>query len=328
MYRPWILVALLATSDALSSPRTPRRMPRRSPRPQRREPRPTGVAPFDGKELTANQVANEDAEPLDLSTGCLRWHDSETPVPEATTPVAGPHFEFVSLDSLFPNIGFSDLFSESSDFRQAIRTAMRTDVFYSTPAFASLSPKATAFMLHDDSSVQGSWQCSGGRWEDRRESNEGGSRMTELTTVLSQYLGSTAPTGDELMDAVGALCGTKPSTHWIDIRGVQDRQISHSWHQDTGYSPDVTKTVLWGFPATDNYDGTGVFTHIVPLVHESPAPEGHPRGQPILWEGTVDERHIVRPRFARGRELIVYRDIDVIHSAPDVAYRASVMRFM
>jgi hypothetical protein len=42
----------------------------------------------------------------------------------------------------------------------------------------------------------------------------------------------------------------------------------------------------------------------------------------------VDEQYIVRPKFAEGREIIVYRDVDVLHSSPDVAYRASVMRFM
>jgi hypothetical protein len=44
--------------------------------------------------------------------------------------------------------------------------------------------------------------------------------------------------------------------------------------------------------------------------------------------GTIDEHHIVRPSYAPGRELLMYRDIDVLHSSPDVAYRTSVMRFM
>jgi hypothetical protein len=51
--------------------------------------------------------------------------------------------------------------------------------------------------------------------------------------------------------------------------------------------------------------------------------------QPVyLFDGTVEETHIVRPKYAPGRELLLYRDIDVLHSAPDIPYRTSVMRFM
>jgi hypothetical protein len=41
--------------------------------------------------------------------------------------------------------------------------------------------------------------------------------------------------GDELFQAmIGNPCGSKPSTHWIYIYGVQDRKINQSWHLDFG----------------------------------------------------------------------------------------------
>jgi hypothetical protein len=132
-----------------------------------------------------------------------------------------------------------------------------------------------------------------------------------------------------LFEAIGKLCGPKPSTHWIDIYGVQDRKINHSWHLDFGKSPESsTHTVLWGFPPEDHYQGCGVFSHLIPLQKECLAPDDHPRMEPVLFDGTVDEQYIVRPTYEAGKELIMYRDIDVLHSAPDVTYRTSVMRFM
>ena len=157
--------------------------------------------------------------------------------------------------------------------------------------------------------------------------------MLKLTEVLQRYLGANAPTGDEFMDTIGSLCGSTPSTHWIDIVGVLNRRVPHSWHQDTGRSPGGgdTRTVLLGFPACDDYDGVGVFSHVVKLKREQWAAEDHPPNEPVLYgalDGVVEESQIARPRFAEGREIVTYRDVDVLHSSPDVAYRASVMRFM
>jgi hypothetical protein len=111
--------------------------------------------------------------------------------------------------------------------------------------------------------------------------------MTRLTGVLHDALGVDAPTGDDLLHKIGALCGTQPSTHFIDIVGVQDRQLSHSWHLDTGLSPESSKTVLWGFPPEDNYTECGVFSHLVPLTIECHAPEGHARMEPLLFRGRL-----------------------------------------
>lgn len=295
------------------------------PRPQRvRRERPVVASKFDGKELAASQISNEaTAPPLDLTTAGLRCMSDDNLQLDSGDDVAQPSFEFLSLDSIHP--GLSNAFNTDATFRNHIREAIRLDVFHSTPAYAKLSEKAASIMLLPDSSLQGSW-----RKPATMDDNE--LRMKRLTKVLKEKFGDDAddvPTGDDLMHKIGALCGPVPSTHWIDIVGVQDRKLSHSWHLDTGLSPENSRTLLWGFPAENDFSGCGIFSHIVPLRRECHAPEGHPRMEPILFDGgTIDEDFIVRLLYAPGKELLVYRDIDVLHSSPDIAYRTSVMRFM
>jgi hypothetical protein len=245
--------------------------------------------------------------------------------------VAGPviehrHVESRSLDELFPQTaGLSELFNTNKSFRDGIRDAMRQDIFDSTPAYADMSEKARKMLLLPDSSLQGSWKCQG-----RPDALPGDElRMKRLTGVLKEYLGEDAPTGDDFMDTIGGVCGSKPSTHWIDIVGITDRKINHSWHQDTARSMNEdTYTVLLGFPIEDDYTGVGVFSHLVKLQKEQWAKEEHPQGESVLYSGAIDEDYIYRPQFSKGKEVIFYRDVDVLHSAPDVAFRSSVMRFM
>ena len=283
---------------------------------------------FDGQSLTAAQNSNEgNFQPLDLKTciqdGSVRVVTSADEAPESDlrfgSTIDGVAFEFRSLEELFGK-PFSEAFHSDSDFRRELREAIRKDVFDTTPAYSNLPEKAVKVMLLPDSSLQGSWRKS--------EEMKDELRMKETTTVLAKKLGEGILSGDQLMHTIGGLCGTKPSTHWIDIVGVQDRVISHSFHQDTGLSPEQSKTVLWGFPPHDQYCGTGVFSHIVQLAEECEAPVDHPRMQPVLLDGQIPHECIIRPEFAVGKELIVYRDVDVLHSSPDVAYRMSVMRFM
>ena len=287
---------------------------------------------MDGRTEIAMQRPNEDAPVF--------------PLPEAAAPgengniISHDHIKTISLDVLFPGLSFSDTFASSSEFRADLRSAMREDIFDSTPAYLQMSEKARKMLLLPDSSLQGSWKCQGGRWERKGSTDstngEGDTctgtdhRMKRLTQVLSKYLGEGAPTGDQMMDTIGALCGSNPSTHWIDIVGVQDRRIPHSWHQDTGRSPNgTTMTVLLGFPPEDDHDNVGVFSHCIKLERERFALEEHPTNEPIVYPSLeVEERFIVRPTFSKGKEIIFYRDVDVLHSSPDVALRASVMRFM
>jgi len=284
------------------------------------------------------QSANEDAPPYVFS-GDENNSEKATLIPE------GSHFISMSLDDVFPNLDFSQKFCSGKEFRQVLRNSMREDVFDSTPTYAGMSEKVRKMLLLPDSSVQGSWNCrqyqgaaaiDADEAIDSDDENENDDdrrpklRMRKLTKVLKENLGEKAPTGDQFMETIGNLCGSKPTTHWIDIVGVLDRRVPHSWHQDTGRSPGGdTFTVLLGFPKEDNYDGVGVFSHAVHLKYERVAPEDHPQNEPVVYPGlTVDDMYIVKPRFAKGSEIIMFRDIDAIHSSPDVAYRASVMRFM
>jgi len=288
-----------------------------------------------------NQSPNEDAKPVQLSP------TSSNSNTKAGNMIEHAHFETRSLDDLFPNLQFSHQFAASMAFRTELRQAMREDIFDTTPAYHGMNDKARTVLLLPDSSLQGSWKCRDGGWKRRpraeEEDDENSStcsnspapaRMQRLTQVLQRHLGEKAPTGDEFMDTIGSLCGSQPQTHWIDIVGVLNRRVPHSWHQDKGRSPNGdTYTVLLGFPADDHYDGVGVFSHILKLHQEQWAPEEHPPNEPVLYGAlddgdVVEESQIVRPRFAEGREIIFYRDVDVLHSSPDVAYRASVMRFM
>jgi hypothetical protein len=285
----------------------PRREPRRAP--------PTQSIAFDGKVLTSKQSSNHDALPIDLADCPLKCAGA-TPMLSQTSRVPQPAFRFMSLDDVVPGLGFSETFNSCSDFRHAIRNSMRLDMFDATPQYHGLTDKAKAILLLPDSSLQGSWRTVGDN------------RMHRLTAVLKDGLGPNAPTGDQLMHAIGQICGSTPSTHWIDIVGVLDRTLNHAWHQDSGRSPGDSKTVLWGFPADDNYEGTGIFSHVLPLTRECIAPDDHPRMEPVLFQGSVSDDFIVKPSYGRGRELLVYRDVDVLHSSPDVAFRTSVMRFM
>jgi hypothetical protein len=237
-------------------------------------------------------------------------------------PLESPVFRYHSLAAVFPETpGLATAFGTDAAFRQALRTAIRQDIFACTPSYANLSPRAQAILLEPASSLQGSWRQP----EDA---------MVHTTAVLQACLGAATPlTGAALLQRMGDLCGPEPSTHWMDIVGVLDRPVSHSWHQDTGRHADST-TVLWGFPVDDDddYTGTGVFSHLVPLARscrrDESADSQARAAEPILFAGAVDDCHIVRPEYMGGQELLIYRDRDVLHSSPDVAYRTNLMRFM
>jgi hypothetical protein len=271
--------------------------------------------PFlDNRLAVKEQLSNDDA-PL------YTFQDDD--IEQATIIPDGTHLIYCSLDELFPNnadLGLSNKFCTDGKFRNDLRDAMREDIFDSTPAYENMSEKARKILLLPDSSLQGSWRCN----------NHETLRMKKLTAVLKQHLGEQSPTGDEFMEAIGSLCGSEPSFHWIDIVGVMNRRIPHSWHQDTGRSRGGdTKTVLLGFPKEDNYCGAGVFSHAVQLKYEKVAAKEHALDDPVVYSGLkVDDEYIVRPQFEQGKEIVLFRDVDVIHSSPDVAYRSSVMRFM
>lgn len=338
---------------------TARRRPQRSPRPARSRSRAAASTPiqraphqFDHTKAEARpfvdalaeiqtQDDNEDCDAFDLPSALGEDHN------KVGSAIAHPHVKSYGLDDLFPGLGFSDTFAASTDFRTALRDAIRRDVFDTTPTYHGLAEKARNFLLLPDSSLQGSWKCREGGWsrpsdttaaaaaEVKNDATTTGAqpRMHRVTQVLQDYLGTKAPTGDVFMDTIGNLCGAKPTTHWMDIVGVLTRRIPHSWHQDLA-SNNAT-TVLLGFPAVDNYDGVGVFSHVVKLQREQWRDDKKDEddvvsiNEPVVFPTvSIDEEFILRPRFAKGKELIAYRDVDVLHSSPDIAYRSSVMRFM
>lgn len=274
-----------------------------------------------------NQLAVKEQLPNDDAPLYTFQDDDDDNTEQANTIIPeGTHLMYFSLDELFPSssssadLNLSQKFCTDGNFRNDLRSAMREDIFDSTPAYENMSEKARKILLLPDSSLQGSWRCN------KQETP----RMKKLTEVLKKYIGEHSPTGDEFMEAIGALCGSEPSCHWIDIVGVMNRRIPHSWHQDTGRSRGGdTKTVLLGFPKEDNYSGVGVFSHAVKLKYEKVSSKEHALDDPVVYSGLkVDDEYIVRPQFEQGKEIVVFRDIDVIHSSPDVAYRSSVMRFM
>ncbi len=371
-----------ATRRTRTSERPPPNPAAQQQQQQQQQSPPTPKEPFDGKVFVARQNPNTNAAKLDLRQALIQSKSSSgircvsecvecLPVGKEQTVPAVPSsgcFEYKSLDDLLPNssrsssssagtttsttdlegFSLSSKFNADKDFRNDLRSAIRLDVFETTPFYANLPEKAKTVLLLPDSSLEGSWRIPEIVADNKNEENCNGGvvvvqqRMKHTTEVLNRALaehfggesGGFRFTGDDLFEALGNLCGNGASTHWIDIYGVQDRPVNHSWHLDAGRSPQNCRTLLWGFPPQDNYCGTGVFSHIVSLqdpfgstvdiVDDSE----RSRMEPVLFEGTVEDEYIFRPLYEPGKELLMYRDIDVLHSAPDVAYRTSVMRFM
>lgn len=336
--------------------------------------------PFDPVELTKIQEENSVAPFLDLrgensshNNNCENSENrsSSKVTVDLDTPITYPHFQTRSLDDLFPSsldLNFSHKFNTCQEFRDDLKQAMRMDVFLGESKNDNLSDKVKEILLHPDSSLQGSWTHLplSNHSNDSDDDNEDSSSITmlhnykttlsmpRLTKVLSTYLGPNAPTGEQFMSTIAQLCNptaletnSQSSYHWIDIIGIKNRQISHSWHQDTAILPLHTKhiyTVMLGFPPTDEYCGTGVFSHVVNLKYPRvrPPPSANSNndnnnddhdynmlaGDPVLYTPEIAQEYIIRPCYEPGKEILFYRDVDVLHSAPDVAYRSSVMRFM
>ena len=123
---------------------------------------------------------------------------------------------------------------------------------------------------------------------------------------------------------------------WLDIVSPKGgrRRAAHAWHQDSGLEQ---WTAMLGFPPGDGYEGPGVFSHAVRLSHAMPPPETPgpvviegPPPDPNTGEvrGAFPEAHVERPVFRRGAEVMLYKDCDHVHSAPDEFNREGIWRFM
>jgi hypothetical protein len=217
------------------------------------------------------------------------------------------HVRFYGFDELFPKSHLGDKFDNSAELRSDIRTAARKDFFVPDE---TLSEEANNKLKDPRSTLMSNWRkpC----------------KYSHLTEAFRKH--GVELTGSEFIDKLTALCGNSPHVFgsWIDIVGIKDRYVAHSWHQDSGLEQC---TVMVGFPVSNNYDGIGVFSHAFKLSHRLPAPAN--TNEPRLWmEESVDEKYIVRPVYRRGKEVMVYDDRDIFHSAPDFAHRESLWRFM
>lgn len=244
-------------------------------------------------EICRHRRSNEDAAAIAVPAACCKCNAVST------------SFAYVSLETVHPSLGQA---FEDYAFRDELRMAGRRDL---------------ATMLAGDrlSSVQGTWRGEAPR----------------LTEVLKR-LGTDAPTGPEFLRSVAglALPGFDGATsgHWMDIVGLRDRNTTHAWHQDAHGRSDQL-TVMLGFPARDYVESTtGVFSHVVKLSHEM-----HRRTEDVgpcvfhpddfgFESGVFPDDIIIKPTFRRGQEILVYSDASTLHSAPDLAHRDSIWRFM
>ena len=229
--------------------------------------------------------------------------------------------EHVALEGLFGR-ALADAFHDSASFRTDVRRAMRRDLFAPDE---NLSAEANAAMSALSSSVHVNWF----------ESRTGYAALS----ALFESRGIEGVTGERFIRTLGGLCGEPCHGTLIDIASpVGARRIRHSWHQDSGLD---RLTVMLGFPASTPSEsvglptGVGVFSHAVRLSHALRHPSAPGAGAVLRWEDVasdadveIDARLVARPAFARDREIIVYRDSSHLHSAPDVAHREAVWRFM
>lgn len=150
-------------------------------------------------------------------------------------------------------------------------------------------------------------------------------------------LGALAGGGQQCEDADGFLLREQRFGSLIDIVTAGNRlKPAHSWHQDCNL-PQTT--VMLGFPKSNEYKGAGVFSHAIKISHQirDQVPGGGAVVQYDEFEGVgqsddlpnpLPESVILRPWYAKGREIMVYDDSWHIHSAPDHIHRASIWRFM
>ncbi|KAG7352543.1 hypothetical protein IV203_008591 [Nitzschia inconspicua] len=313
------------------------------------------------KELNSQQP-NEDAPPYNLDDGHLRpmtelqQQGPNDPCIKKIVP-PGNHFEIYSLDDLFPHTQMSHIFNTNTSFRNGLRDAIRHDMMFGEGSlYGSMNDEQKDAELALQKPMIGLWK----EWRVapiadtptltvvKDQDDDNSIRMKATTAILRQHLGNNlfivVPTGDEFMERIGSLCNsTQAPFHWTEVVGVaatQNRRMGdktdHSWHQDYGClekNGGNNKHVFMGFPCQDNYHGTGVFPHLIPLKYEQWATQkdvtvGNGNLQkPMFYEGHPPEKHIVRPWYAPGKEIIVFRDVDVLHSTPDIQFRSSIMRF-
>lgn len=229
---------------------------------------------------------------------------------------------YFSLGALFPEApGLAEAFDEDAEFRWRLRWATREDLFDPLPRFSAKANEKIKAM-------DGTLICAlrpPERCDEPRPCPE--------LTALFEERGWPSLSGSGFLERLFSLCGevsyvvqdrVRASGSFSDI--VAPGGGEHRWHQDSGWDKI---TVLMGFPPEDRWQGEGVFSHVARLSHPLPVPE---RPVPMVFGETacagerVPEECVWRPMYAKGAEIIAYRDSATIHSAPDRTNRESLWR--
>jgi hypothetical protein len=326
-----------------------------------------------------SQKPNEDATPykndlLRAMTPLLEMDADATKGQLSRVIIRHPHFQFYSLDDVFPHTNMSRLFNTNTAFRDQLRAAIRYDMMFGKGSVYNNNNMDDEAQKHAELAQQkpmiGLWKVDNvvvddddQDHDDHDNANDNSIRMKQTTTVLRNFLENSCcfdglddataapiiPTGCEFLERIGSLSmSTVAPFHWTEVVGVaatqnggrNNEKTDHAWHQDYGCLETTSDCdcncnnyhVFLGFPCQDNYHGTGVLPHLVPLKYEQWATRKdtahHLHKKPIFYHhGPIPEENIVRPWYAPGREIIVFRDVDVLHSTPDIQYRSSIMRF-
>ena len=223
-------------------------------------------------------------------------------------PAASAQYKLVSLADTFSQ-ELADAFHSSGSFRTAL-IGCAPDLTVLFKAGTSLEQTA------DSTSEEDTEGCRG-----------------RLGDVLRLHVGASAPTADEFVGNISALCGD----HWGGFTSFESKEPppgALEWHQDwaaadMSYAFDACRSVMLAFPAkgSTDHEGEGILTELVQLSHEfsteslkkSEGYGGMSTGEQDRKAASdlgVSDEHIVRPRYGRGQEILVYKDAEHLHRSP------------
>ena len=271
---------------------------------------------------TANQWSDETRD--GAPSVALAGEYATLAIPDALAAFKGPaattRYDMISLEDTF-GFDFAECFHTSEEFRGGL-IGCASDV---GSLFSRQTPTADAVPPYDERLC-----CK------------------RLEAVLKEHLGGTAPTAEDFIGAFSILCGK--SFRWGCFTSFETRRPSSAatyfskplpvgaleWHQDWAAAElehmfGESRTVMFAFPAADapgDHDGIGVFTELVALTHEF-STESLKTTTPSYRELSTDEqdrraaaelgvtdKHIVRPRYRRGAEILRYKDAEHLHRSP------------
>eukprot|EP00238_Polyblepharides_amylifera_P004386 CAMPEP_0196576044 /NCGR_PEP_ID=MMETSP1081-20130531/5402_1 /TAXON_ID=36882 /ORGANISM="Pyramimonas amylifera, Strain CCMP720" /LENGTH=448 /DNA_ID=CAMNT_0041894539 /DNA_START=80 /DNA_END=1426 /DNA_ORIENTATION=+ len=239
------------------------------------------------------------------------------PVPEELQDPARPpvtqHVSFYSLEELFPGTGLANKFDTNAQFRADLHQAARDDLFVPSPKFSA--------EVNDRIKSAGSTLCVAWTLAEKQACGNITKLFSENGILLD---------GNEFVLKLGELIqrGGVTTGSLTDIVDI-NKHVNHSWHQDSGLDQ---VTLMMGYPSENEYTGPGVFSHVVKLSHS--LKQIGREGEVIEYEKfksaplSIPEKYILRPVYSKGKEVMVYNDSSILHSAPDFANRKAVWRFM